>query len=118
MCDDCFKNLIYKFDSQKEFEDFETIVQNKCLSKKLTIFKREETDSLVPFDSYDFYKCNSCGEIWTLSIPDNAWRGFLLTRDKGIEYTKKLKEKDKVRRIGCLVIIIVLTLVTVWKLST
>ena len=118
MCDDCFENLIYKFDSQKDFEDFETIVQNKCINKKLTIIKREVTDSFAIFDSYDFYKCNSCGEVWTLSIPDNAWRGFFLTQDKGIEYTKILKEKDKIRRIGCLVIIIVLILVTFWKLVT
>jgi len=118
MCDDCFVNLIYKFDSQKEFDGFQTILTNKCISKKLEIIKREETDYWAPFDPYEFYKCSSCGQIWILSIPDNARKGFFLTQDKGIEYTKKLEEKDKVRRIGCLVIIIVLILVTVWKLVT
>jgi hypothetical protein len=118
MCDDCFVSLIYKFDSQKDFDDFQTILTNKCISKKLEIIKREETDYWAPFDPYEFYKCNSCGQIWILSIPDNARRGLFLTQDKGIEYTKKLKEKNKVRRIGCLVIIIVLILVTVWKLLT
>ncbi len=118
MCDDCSNHLTYKFDSQKEFEDFETIVQNKCINNKLTIIKREETDYFAPFDSYEFYKCNSCGQIWILSIPENAWRGFFLTQDKGLEYTKKIREKDKIRRIGCLVIIIALTLVIIWNLVT
>jgi hypothetical protein len=118
MCDNCFQNLIYKFDSQKEFEDFETIIQNKCINKKLEIIKREETDFWAPFDSYEFYKCSSCGQIWILSIPESAWRGFFLTQDKGLEYTKQIKENDKIKRIGCLVIIIVLALVTIWDLVT
>ena len=118
MCDDCFQNLIYKFDSQKEFEDFETIVTNKCINKKFEIIKREETDFWAPFDSYEFYKCSSCGQIWILSIPENAWRGFFLTQDKGREYTKQIKENDKIKKIGCLVIIVVLALVTIWNLVT
>jgi hypothetical protein len=118
MCDECFKDLIYKFDSQKDFENFETIIQNKCLTKKLEIIKREETDLWAPFDSYEFYECNSCGQVWVLSIPENAWRGFFLTQDKGLEYTKQIKEKDKTKRIGCLIIIIVLALVTLWNLVT
>ncbi len=116
MCDECLENLIYKFDSQKEFEAFEAIVQNKCINKKLEILKREEADFWAPFDSYELYKCNSCGEIWALSIPENAWRGFFLTRDKAFEYTKQIKERDKIKRIGCLVVIIVLALLTIWNL--
>jgi hypothetical protein len=111
MCDDCFRNLIYKFDSQKQFEDFETVVQNKCISNKITIIRSEQIDSFA-----SFYKCNSCGQIWTISIPENAWRGFFLTEDKGIDYTKKLKEKDRVRGIGCLVVVIVVTLVILLRL--
>lgn len=118
MCDDCFKDLIYKFDSQKEFEDFETIIQNKCITKRLEIIKRAETDFWAPFDSYKFYKCNSCGQTWILSIPENAWRGFFLTQDKGIEYTKKIKKQHTVRKIGCLTIIAIVGLVTIWKLMT
>jgi len=116
MCDNCFKELIYNFDSQQEFDNFQTILINKFIDKKLEIIKREETDYWAPFDPYEFYKCTSCGQIWILSIPDNARKGFFLTQDKGLEYSKKLREKDKVKRIGCLVIIIVLVLVTGWKL--
>jgi hypothetical protein len=116
MCDDCFETLIYKFDSQQEFDDFQTILTNKFISKKLEIIKREETDFWAPFDPYEFYKCNSCGQIWILSIPENTRRGFFLTQDKGIKYTKKIKEKDKARRIGFLVIIAILAIVTIWKL--
>lgn len=85
---------------------------------KLIIIKREGTDFFAPFDPYEFYKCNSCGEIWILSIPENARRGFFLTQDKGIEHTRELREKDKVKKIGCLVIIIVFVLVAIWKLVT
>lgn len=116
MCDGCFGNLIYKFDSQKEFDDFQTIISNKCINHNLEIIKREETDYWAPFDPYEFYKCNSCGQIWILSIPEDANRGFFLTQDKGIEYAKKLMEKNKTSRIGCLVIVIFLTLITIWKL--
>jgi hypothetical protein len=95
MCDDCFQDLIYRFDSQKEYEGFGTIIQNKCINKKLEIIKREEWDYFAPFDPFEFYKCNSCGEIWVLSIAESAWRGFFLTRDKADKYVKELKEKDK-----------------------
>src|SRR4051812_19582977 len=111
MCDDCFKNLYYKFDSQEEFQDFETIVQNKWINKKIEIITREKTDH-----SDIFYKCNSCGEIWALSIPENAWRGFFLPQQKGIEHIKKLNQKDSQRQFGCLVVVIVIVLVVIFRL--
>lgn len=117
MCDACFKNLIYKFDFQNKFDDFQTIITNKCITKKLEIIKREQTGGLAPFAPYEFYKCNSCAEILILSIAQDAWRGFFLTQGKGPEHIKKLKDKDKSKKIGWL-IIVVLTLVTIWKLVT
>src|SRR4051812_22562777 len=108
MCNDCFNKLIYKFDSQKEFEDFEIILRNKCIAGKLAIIKMEEIDAYAAFDPYEYFKCNSCGEIWIHSFAKDAWRGFFLTQKEALKFTKDLKEKDKIRRIGCLVIIVVI----------
>jgi hypothetical protein len=117
MCDDCFKNLFHSFESQKEFDEFEIALQNKCINKKLEIIKPEKTD-LTLFDSDSFYKCNSCGEIWSLSIPENAWRGFFLPQKEGIRHVKKLKQKDSDRQIGCLILILILVLIIIFRLMT
>lgn len=113
MCADCFTNLIYKFDSQPEFEEFDTVIQNKCITNNLTKIKREETNSLVSFDSYELYKCNTCSQIWMLSVPDYAWRGFFLTQDVGLEYLKKLRRDENSRSVGCVVLVVVLLILLV-----
>jgi hypothetical protein len=118
MCDNCSKDLKYRFDTQKEFEDFETIIQNKCIDKKLEIIKREETDYLAPFDSFEFYKCNSCGQIWTLSIPENAWRGFFLTENEAIKHWREIKRKDRIKGVVGLVILIILASTIIWNWLT
>jgi len=115
MCNDCFKDLKYKFETQKEFEDFETIIQNKCIDKKLEIIKREETDYFAPFDSFEFYKCNSCGQIWTLSIPENAWRGFFLTETESIRHSRELRKKDRVKGLFGLAIIFIVIATIIWN---
>jgi len=116
MCDSCFQNLIYKFESAKEFEDFETVIQNKCIVGQIDIIDRHNENYLLAgLEPYNFYKCRSCNEIWILAIPDNAWRGFFLPQDKAIQYRKEIKRKERKAQIGCVVIVIVLTLIVIWK---
>ncbi len=113
MCNDCFNKLIHKFDSEKEFENFEIILRNKCIESKIVIV---EVDHWAGVDPYEYFKCNSCGETWVHSFAKDAWRGFFLTQKEAIKFTNELREKDKVRRIGCLVIIVILILVVIFQL--
>lgn len=116
MCDDCFKTSIYQFDSQKAYDDFKTTIQNKCINRKLVIIKREATDYFASIDPYEFYRCSSCGQVWVERIAEGPDRGFFLPEDKAIVQTKRLKEKDKLRRLGCLLLILAFGLWAIWKL--
>lgn len=119
MCENCFDRPIYKFETYKDFEDFESIVQNKCIAGKLEIIDRHnDNHPLAGLDPYLFYKCRICDTIWVLSIPENAWRGYFLTQDKAIEYENERKRKEKKGQIGCLIFLLTLTAIVIWLLLT
>lgn len=117
MCDNCFQEYIYRFESQHDFEAFENRLQDKCRSNKLTIIDRHHTDYLSAFDSKLYYRCNACNELWVMSIPENAWRGYFLPEKVALEYTQQLRRKDKNKRVGCLIvltIIVVIVILNIW----
>lgn len=113
MCEDCFKDLIYKFQTQQDFERFEIELQKKCSDEKLKIIDRHHSDPLSAFDSYLYYQCRTCKEMWLLSIPDNAWRGFFLPEEKALEHVKNLKKQDKKKEIGCLIFLVTIVIIII-----
>lgn len=115
MCEDCFQELIYKFSTQQNFENFENALQTKCTVGKLLILDKHKTDYLSAFDSNLYYECKTCKEVWVLNIPDNAWRGYFLPLDKAIEYKKEINKLDKKRSIGCLIALTVIVVVVIWN---
>jgi hypothetical protein len=116
MCEDCFDKEYYGFPSQVEFEKFEEILDQQCNSGKVQILEsqNEEESGLMDFRMY--YKCNTCDEKYAMSIPDNAWRGYFLTEQKAIEYHNKLKESDKKKKYGCLIILILIIAIGIYSL--
>lgn len=91
MCDNCFQNEIKSFKHQDEFDEFyrnlKLLIANGILitirksdgyftKPKSKIFGIEfGSDSI---NEYYEYECSICLQKWKLSIPENAWRGFLL----------------------------------------
>ncbi|MCA8830214.1 hypothetical protein [Hymenobacter pini] len=66
MCPDCFPTGISQFSSWWAYEAFE----QQLLRKPLKLLPGEVTRNR--------YTCAVCGEVWVLSEPDNAWRGYFL----------------------------------------
>ncbi|QNF35551.1 hypothetical protein HUW51_23630 [Adhaeribacter swui] len=115
MCEDCFQELIYKFPTQQNFEDFENILQEKCTEGKISVLDMHKTDYLSAFDSNLYFECRTCKEVWILNTPDYAWRGFFLPVDKAIEYKKESNKLDEKRSIGCLIVLIIIAIAIIWN---
>lgn len=110
MCEKCFHEGINRFETQIDFEDFERILQEKCTSKQIEIL--DELDTLEVFSTRLYYKCHNCEEVWIMSIPENAWRGYFLTEREAIKYHKQLASENKVIGIrGCILLIGIIIIV-------
>ena len=116
MCKDCFDKQYYGFPSQTEFEYFEDILDLKCKSEKINILESKNEIEFGLIDYRMYYQCNTCKEKFVMSIPDNAWRGYFLTEKKAIEYNEKIKISDKKKRNGCLVIIFLIVIFTIYSM--
>jgi len=115
MCKDCFVELVYRFESQDNFEKVEENIREKTGITNLEVVERPLNNYTAASNADFIYRCSTCGERWILSIPQNAWRGYLLTEQKAIEHSNQLKASDKKKRKGCLLLlIIILLLVTLY----
>lgn len=106
MCDKCFENNIYKFESEFEFNKFE-----KELYLKNNFFKIEDSHHMYLNDFHYVYKCKHCKAGWWLSIPDNAWRGYFLNEEDAKKHIEKMRKDDKNTKIGCLILFGVILIV-------
>ena len=111
MCEDCFENGFYKFESQNDFEKFESLLDKKCNNLKIEIIDRYEENELSIFDSRLYYKCTNCNENWVMSIPDNAWRGYFLPVATAIKHHEELRRSDKKKAIGCWAVLVVILII-------
>jgi hypothetical protein len=118
MCEDCFEDKYYKFETQKNFEEFEDKLQNRCFNKKIEVIDRHEENSLSVFDSRLYYKCATCNEKWVMSIPENAWRGYFLPEERAIEYHERLRKSDKNKALGCWVTLAIILVIIIWQILT
>ena len=96
MCKRCFDTEYDGFDSEIDFVGFELE-----LSKRL--WKEPAFHLLQEGGEQDYsYICDECGEIWCLSVPENAWRGYFLKQKNRIDYKARIKKEDKAMKHGCL----------------
>ena len=114
MCEDCFLEEIFRFESQLDFEEFERTLQKKCDSEKIKIPDDYSTNSLDILSSRLYYKCVNCDQVWYKSIPENAWRGYFLTEQKALEHIDNLKKEDKKKALGCIVVLTIILIITIW----
>ncbi|PHS10013.1 MAG: hypothetical protein COA88_03000 [Kordia sp.] len=104
MCPNCFENDINKFESYTDFEEFEKLLDSK-VNKGEVEFLDEEKD----WDGN--YICKTCYELWTLSVPDNAWRGYFLPREKAISYESRINREESISGYGCITIVVLLAII-------
>ena len=119
MCRDCFQRTYYQFDSAQDFEFFETQLQEKLAHQQVLVVPKDTSsqpqDSLNHYVPEMLYKCQSCMEIWGISIPDNAWRGYFLPQLLATNYVKKLESNDRTRGLGCVTFLLALATWFIWK---
>ena len=102
MCNQCFKSELYRFDTEADFAIFERDLE-QLLWKSSTfnlLNKRED-------DVGAYFLCDICGEIWELSIPENAWRGYFILKKNKLDLEVKIRNEQKNANTSCLFVFIV-----------
>jgi hypothetical protein len=104
MCNNCFDKGYKKFQTQKEFEDFDILLTKKLGKGQLNYIK---DDGVYLKFGYNIYQCSECGTNWWLSTPDIAWCGFFLDEKNGIKLLDELGLERRSRKIGCLLFFVI-----------
>ena len=112
MCKDCFSEEVAAFHSQKEFEALEFQVQQKCLLGTLVPVKKVPSGSNSD-QSSSFYRCAVCGETWELSVPDQAWRGYL----RGSRH-RSIHPRNPKKALGWWIVVLLGLLGLIWMIVT
>ena len=119
MCKDCFLKGIDSFATWQDFESFTQVLQVKREAGQLIPIEKPVSPSLkadlTAVDAY--YQCSSCNEIWALSSPDNAWRGYSLPLKQADAYTQRFNYSDRVKSVGGLILIAAALLFLLWKIA-
>ena len=81
MCDKCFNSEIKSFPTQKDFITFDLVLLMKIANDK-SIKMKENVLTAWKDQGYSVYECVVCGQLWKLSQPDYANRGYFLRLTK------------------------------------
>lgn len=103
MCDQCFVEQITAFHSNKEFEEFETLLDNLVLNNKIDKTGINKLSNNINIESF---KCKFCNENWILSIPDNRPGGFFMTSKDAIALIERRKKINQIIFVVFIVILI------------
>ena len=120
MCRKCFEQVFLKFPSYWEFEAFEIELRHKVELQLLLVVQRVADDSSVlgELDKISepekLYQCQTCQEIWALSSPDNAWRGYFLPSTLVGNYIKTSQRKRLYNRAVRFAILVFIAWI-VWR---
>ena len=118
MCKNCFPKGIDSFKSWQDFESFDKVLEAKRASEQLVPVEKPVSTlilkNLMLVDVY--YKCSSCNEIWVLSSPENAWRGYFLPMEQAVAHVRRIQSSDRAKRTGCLIFLAAITLFLLWKM--
>ena len=115
MCGKCFLRGIDQFTTWQNFEAFAKILQGKVSVGQLELIDKptSSTNDIMAAEAY--YKCSNCQEVWALSSPDNAWRGYFLSIEQANARTQQIETSDRAKRVGCLILIIAALLFALWQ---
>jgi len=114
MCGDCFLHGYPGFDTELTFADFYAQLLKKLAVRALRALPKR-ADAYLPPKAEGLYYCQNCGEVWALSTPDNAWRGYFLPGAQAASYFEKEKRKTRITRAGCLILLLVALAIFLWN---
>ena len=105
MCEACFVQGHSRFDSWQAFEAFE----HELRLKDLQWWERPENwparEPLATYEPDEFRQCRVCSQVWALSSPGNAWRGYFLPEDVALAHVQGLRSHDRGIPWGCVGVI-------------
>ncbi len=108
----CEHKEISRFLSSEEFEIFEANLDQSLFQIEQEGLWSLDVPNLVK------YKCCKCGEVWYLSEPDNAWRGFFLKEANYLNRLHVLRKDKKNKKLGCLFVFFALLLLLLFYFFT
>jgi hypothetical protein len=111
MCEKCFDKDIFRFESESDFTIFENRLEQKIKFLKLISSKHEFLN-----DFHYTYTCENCNQSWWLSVPDNGWRGYFLTEKNAQKHIKDIRDSDKKKRNGCLIMLVIILFIVITSL--
>jgi len=110
MCDNCFTTEILKFESQKQWTNFDLELTQKLGQEKLKQirFNGRRVEGNEQFQY--IYKCMTCGQEWELKEPHDHGDGYFLklTTSRNLA-TRQLNN----RQLALLVLILVIVFVII-----
>lgn len=109
MCENCCLTGFYEFATWQDFE----VLEKKLLSQQLVLIQRPDEEAT--WENKRHYQCGSCQDVWVLSEPENSWRGYFLPHHVAVAHSGKRTVQDEVRRIGCLALLVLLSLYILWQ---
>ena len=115
MCGACFLEGIYRFPSAHAFEVFEKHLLDKQPQLHIEVLSIPSENPPSISSPVGYYQCDICQEFWALSVPDNAWRGYFLPKDRALSYRKELNHQDKSKRLGCVALVVGVLFFVLWK---
>jgi hypothetical protein len=105
MCEACFVQGFPRFDSWQAFEAFEHELRLKDLRWWERPGNWPAREPLTAYEPDEFRQCCTCSQVWALSSPDNAWRGYFLPKDVALAHVQSLHSHDRATPWGCVVVI-------------
>jgi hypothetical protein len=106
MCNACSLKAIYSFPSVADFTALDADLTHKLSTKQLTAVS---TPALEQASAA--FVCPGCPDVWVLSEPDNAWRGFFLPQAEVISHMTKA---TTTKQLGCLVVVALVIWLITW----
>lgn len=58
----------------------------------------------MAYEPDEFQQRRTCAQVWALSSPDQAWRGYFLPEDVALAHVRRLRSRDRALPWGCVVI--------------
>lgn len=84
MCAACFEQDFPRFASWQAFEAFEHALRLRGLVWCERPGNWPARALFILRDPAQFRQCRTCGQVWALSSPDNAGRGYFLPEDRAL----------------------------------
>lgn len=111
MCDYCFNNTYPSFPTDKDFEEFKLLLNEKLQQQNGLKYSgdKEKPDT----EGINVYQCENCKTTWWLSKPEEGGRGFFIRDSDFLTYLKNRTRSNKIYSYGCIIYFILLVILII-----